>query len=74
MAAYNGKQFIAQQLQTILNQTHKPCKILINIDLSTDETVTIIENYATKFSGIEILNSNIIIEMINANISDRRAY
>ena len=58
MAAYNGKQFIAQQLQTILNQTHKPCKILINIDLSTDETVTIIDDYATKSSEIEILNSN----------------
>jgi len=58
MAAYNGKQFIAQQLQTILKQTHKPCKILINIDLSTDETVSIVEGYATNFSEIEILSSN----------------
>ena len=58
LAAYNGKQFIAQQLQTILNQTHKPCKILINIDLSTDETVAIVEDYATKSSEIEILSSN----------------
>ena len=58
MAAYNGKQFIAQQLQTILNQTHKPWKILINIDLSTDETVAIVEGFATKFSEIEILSSN----------------
>lgn len=58
MAAYNGKQFIAQQLQTILKQTHKPWKILINIDLSTDETVSIVEGYATNFSEIEILSSN----------------
>ena len=58
LAAYNGKQFIAQQLQTILNQTHKPYKILINIDLSTDETVAIVEGYATKSSEIEILSSN----------------
>ena len=58
MAAYNGKQYIAQQLQSILNQTHKPCKILINIDLSTDETVAIVEGYATKSSEIEILSSN----------------
>jgi len=58
MAAYNGKQFIAQQLQTILKQTHKPCKILINIDLSTDETISIVEGYATNFSEIEILSSN----------------
>ena len=58
MAAYNGKQFIAQQLQTILNQTHKPDKIVINIDLSADETVAIVEGFATKFSEIEILSSN----------------
>ena len=58
MAAYNGKQFIAQQLQTILKQTHKPCKIVINIDLSADETVSIVEGYATNFSEIEILSSN----------------
>ncbi len=58
LAAYNGQQFIAQQLQTILNQTPKPSKILINIDLSTDKTVAIVEGYATKFSEIEILSSN----------------
>ena len=49
LATYNGQQFIAQQLQTILNQTPKPSKILINIDLSTDKTVAIVEGYATKF-------------------------
>ena len=58
LAAYNGERFIAQQLQTILNQSHKPDRILINIDLSTDETVAIVKDYATKFSEIEILSSN----------------
>ena len=79
MAAYNGKQFIAQQLQTILNQTHKPCKILINIDLSTDETVAIVEGYAKKTSEIEILSSNkrfgsaaanFIYLLLNTNLSN----
>ena len=59
LAAYNGEQFIAQQLQTILNQTHNPDKIIINIDLSTDKTVAIAEDYATKFSEIEILSYSI---------------
>ena len=79
LAAYNGKQFIAQQLQTILNQTHKPCKILINIDLSTDETVSIVEDYAIKSSEIEILCSNkrfgsaaanFIYLLLNTNLSN----
>jgi rhamnosyltransferase len=58
LAAYNGDCFIAQQLQTILNQTHKPNKILINIDLSTDKTLVIVKEYATKFSEIKILSTN----------------
>ena len=79
LAAYNGKQFIAQQLLTILNQTHKPCKILINIDLSTDETVAIVEGYAKKTSEIEILSSNqrfgspaanFIYLLLNTNLSN----
>lgn len=79
LAAYNGKQFIAQQLQTILNQTVKPGKILINIDLSTDETVAIVEGFATKFSEIEILSSNnrfgsaaanFIYLLLNINLSN----
>lgn len=58
LAAYNGERFIAKQLHTILNQAHKPDKILINIDLSADKTVAIVEDYATKFSEIEILSSH----------------
>jgi len=79
LAAYNGEYFIAQQLQTILNQTQKPDKILINIDLSTDKTVDIVEDYATKFSEIEILSShkrfgssaaNFIHLLLNADLSN----
>lgn len=79
LAAYNGEHFIVQQLQTILNQTHKPDKILINIDLSTDKTVAIVEDYATKFSEIEILSShkrfgsaaaNFIHLLLNADLSN----
>lgn len=58
LAAYNGEIFMAQQLQTILNQTHKPDKILINVDLSTDKTVSIAKDYAAKFPEIKILSTN----------------
>mgnify|MGYP001187762497 CR=1 FL=1 len=58
LAAYNGERFIAQQLQTILNQSHKPNKILINIDLSADKTVSIVKDFIAKFSEIEILSTN----------------
>ena len=58
LAAYNGEQFISQQLQTVLNQTNKPYKILINIDQSDDKTESIVKDYAKKNPEIQILNLN----------------
>ena len=58
LAAYNGEQFISQQLQTVLNQTNKPYKILINIDQSDDKTESIVQDYAKKNPEIQILNLN----------------
>jgi rhamnosyltransferase len=58
LAAYNGEKFISQQLHTILNQTNKPYKILINIDLSDDKTESIVQDYAKKNPEIQFLNLN----------------
>jgi len=58
LAAYNGEQFINQQLQTVLNQTNKPYKILINIDQSDDKTESIVQGFAKKNPEIQILNIN----------------
>jgi len=58
LAAYNGENYIAQQLQTILNQTHKPHKILINIDQSSDKTESIVKEFAKTNPEIQILISN----------------
>lgn len=58
LAAYNGENYIAQQLQTFLNQTHKPHKILINIDQSRDKTESIVKDFAKKNPEIQILNFN----------------
>lgn len=58
LAAYNGEKFIDQQIQSILNQTHKPCKIFINIDRSVDSTVDIVQRFNQNFKEIQILNTN----------------
>ena len=79
LAAYNGEQFISQQLQTVLNQTNKPYKILINIDQSDDKTVSIVKDFAQKTPEIQILNinkkfgsaaANFINLIINADLTD----
>ncbi len=58
LAAYNGENYIGEQLQTILDQTHKPYNILINIDQSSDKTEFIIQDLAKTNPEIQILNSN----------------
>ena len=79
LAAYNGEQFISQQLQTVLNQTNKPYKIFINIDQSDDKTESIIQDFAKTNPEIQILNinkrfgsaaANFINLIINVDLTD----
>ena len=58
LAAYNGQRFIKEQLQSILKQTSKPYKIVINIDQSSDKTESIVKEFAKTNPEIQILNSN----------------
>lgn len=45
MATYNGEKYVAQQLDSILNQTYQNFKIVIYDDCSTDSTMDILNNY-----------------------------
>jgi rhamnosyltransferase len=56
MATYNGAEFIREQLDSILAQTHSGWELLIRDDQSTDETVAIVEAYAAKDSRIKLLD------------------
>ena len=57
LAARNGENYIILQIETILNQSHKPSRIFVNIDLSSDETLSIFKNYSKKYPQIKILNT-----------------
>lgn len=48
MATYNGEKYLAQQLESILNQTRKNINIIICDDASTDNTKNIIKEFAKK--------------------------
>jgi len=58
LTAHNGELYIKEQLQTILNQTFKPSKILINIDQSDDRTLSIVQECANKNLEIQLLTIN----------------
>lgn len=66
--AYNSEQFIAQTLESLMQQTLKETEIIVVNDGSTDSTKEIAENYAEK-------NDNIICYTIENNgVSNARNF
>lgn len=54
MATYNGRKYLRQQIDSILNQTYSNFRLLISDDASTDSTVKILEEYEKKDRRVEI--------------------
>ena len=79
LAAHNGECYIKEQLQSILKQTFKPSKILVNIDQSDDRTLSIVQGCENKNPEIITINTkrrfgsaagNFINLIIDADLSD----
>ena len=47
---YNSAKFIPQTLESLLNQTLKNFEVVVVDDCSTDNSVEVVENFATKFN------------------------
>lgn len=58
IATYNSNGLIAQQLDSILNQSYKNLRVLIRDDGSTDDTISIIEKYEKKDSRVKLIKDN----------------
>jgi len=48
MPVYNGDQFIAEAIQSVLDQTHQDLELIISNNGSTDNTVAIIHSFQKK--------------------------
>lgn len=55
--AHNEASSIGLTLDSLVNQTLKPNRVVIVNDNSTDDTQDIVEGYATKYSWIQLVNS-----------------
>lgn len=51
MATYNGEEYVAEQIGSILDQSHTEWALFVRDDGSTDSTSQIIERYAEKSEG-----------------------
>ena len=54
MATYNGEKYVAEQIESILNQTYSAIRLLISDDASTDGTRQILQEYAEKDKRIQL--------------------
>ena len=48
IATYNGEKFIAEQIESILAQSHKDIELVVQDDQSTDRTVEIVKSFAQQ--------------------------
>lgn len=49
LATYNGEEYVAEQLETLLNQTHRDIRIIVGDDASRDTTPDIVLDYAKRY-------------------------
>ncbi|ALS25946.1 family 2 glycosyl transferase [Paenibacillus sp. 32O-W] len=69
LSTYNGTGFVAQQVESLLNQSYADCEILIRDDGSSDDTVKIIyktlTNYPDKIRLIQGRNIGVVESFFN---------
>jgi glycosyltransferase involved in cell wall biosynthesis len=51
MSTYNGEKFLAEQLQSIENQTHKNWRLVISDDGSSDNTLAIAKQFQSRWGN-----------------------
>ena len=55
IATYNGQQFLASQIESIINQTYTNIEVIVLDDKSIDNTVLIVEKYAAQYPNIRLV-------------------
>jgi rhamnosyltransferase len=58
MATYNGEKYIAEQIDSIINQSYENWNLLIRDDVSNDNTLNIIKQYSNVDSRIKVISDN----------------
>jgi glycosyltransferase involved in cell wall biosynthesis len=54
LCTYNGAKYLAEQLDTLVNQTYTSIEIIVVDDCSTDETFAILTSYALKYPQFKV--------------------
>ena len=58
MSTYNGENFLAEQIESIQQQTYTDWTLLIRDDGSKDDTINILADYESTHSNIIIITES----------------
>lgn len=67
LATYNGEKYLREQLDSLLNQTHKSLEIIVVDDCSKDSTINIIKEYQQQ-------NPNIFLFINPKNLGPNKTF
>ena len=62
---FNGERFVAESLDSILEQTYRPIEIIVVNDGSTDGTKAVLDGYGEQIKVIDQANAGAIAARIN---------
>lgn len=57
LCTYNGARFLAQQLDSLLAQTHPPYELVAADDASSDDTWEVLQRYAPRFARVRLIRN-----------------
>lgn len=57
LPVYNGQKYLAQSIQSVLNQTYETVELIIVNDCSVDDSLKIAQDFANKDSRVKIITN-----------------
>ena len=74
MPVYNGEKYLKEAIESILNQTYKNFEFLIVYDVSSDNTLSIIQKFQEKDKRIILINGEgkKLIHALNKGIKESK--
>lgn len=58
LPSYNGQKYIEQAIESVINQTFSDWELIIVDDCSTDDTLSIVKEYAKKDCRIKVIHND----------------
>jgi len=59
LCTYNGEKFLAEQLDSIVNQTYSNLEVIVVDDRSSDQTLNILQSYSNQFAYIKVYENEV---------------